>query len=246
MEAWLKGKKRKSDTISEEIPDDENESTDVKLAILSSLFPDFGQEVLLDCLLEHDGSVDAATASLGNEIPRDAKKLRNLAVIGSQTSLRFFPTNRSESGQILSPKKSKLLSKKGTTLHLYDPDDIAQNTPCSIIHNFLPPDVANDLLKEMLEESKTFEKITFKLFDNVVQSPHTSTFYVETEKELNVQKHEYFYNGARLTVSMAISHIYSFVPPRPCKLNSLSGRPQNHSPVASGETTRPGGSQRGD
>lgn len=204
MKAWLKGKKRKSETISEETQDDENESTDVKLAILSSLFPNFGSEVLLDCLLEHEGSVDAASASLINEPSRDVKKLRNPAVIGSQKSLKHFSTAANQSGpsQISSPKKAKLLSKKGTTLHLYDPDDIAQNTPCSIIHNFLPQDVANDLLAEMLEESKTFEKITFKLFDNVVQSPHTSTFYVETDRELNVQKHEYFYNGARLTVSI--------------------------------------------
>ncbi|KAI4602907.1 hypothetical protein KJ359_008127 [Pestalotiopsis sp. 9143b] len=200
MEAWLKGKKRKSEASSDAIQDDETESTDVKLAIVASLFPNFGQEALLDCLLEHDGSVEAATAALSTDIPKEEKKPRNSAVIGSQTSLKFFKGNQtSGNGELSSPKKPRLLSKKGTTLHLYDPEDIAEHTPCSIIHNFLPTAIANDLLKEMLEESKSFEKITFKLFDNVVQSPHTSTFYVETDEELNIQKHEYFYNGARLT-----------------------------------------------
>lgn len=202
MEAWLKGKKRKSETISADIQDDQNESTDVKLALLASLFPNVSQEALLECLLEHDGSVDAASASLNSDSSMQARKPRTRAVIGSQTSLKFFSTDQSLIEQNPSPKKTKLLSKKGTTLHLYDPEDVAQNTPCSIVHNFLPQDVANDLLKEMLEESKTFEKSTFKLFDNVVQSPHSSTFYVETDKEISMQKHEYFYNGARLTVSL--------------------------------------------
>lgn len=42
----------------------------------------------------------------------------------------------------------------------------------------------------MLEESKTFEKITFKLFDNVVSSPHTSSFYVDSHDEMQKQKIE--------------------------------------------------------
>jgi hypothetical protein len=201
MEAFLKGKKRKANTTSESTQDDDNESTDVKLAILASLFPNFGQEVLLEALLAHDGSVEAASASLSDDPTEGLRKKRPSAVIGSQTSLRFFASTSSSEATSVSPKKARLLSKKGTTLHLYDPEDVAQNTPCTIVHNFLPQDIANDLLKEMLEESKTFEKITFKIFDNVVASPHTSTFYVETEEELNQQKYEYYYNGARLTVS---------------------------------------------
>ncbi|ORY63160.1 uncharacterized protein BCR38DRAFT_222912 [Pseudomassariella vexata] len=199
METFLKGKKRKATSTPESTRDDDNESTDVKLAIMASLFPDFSQEALLDTLLAHDGSVEAASASLNDRRPEVAKKPRSSRVVGSQTSLKFFATGLPVSGDGVSPKKAKLLSKKGTTLHLYDPDDIAQHTPCSIIHNFLPPDEAKELLLEMLEESKSFEKITFKLFDNVVSSPHTSTFYVETEEELNKQRYEYFYNGARLT-----------------------------------------------
>lgn len=203
MDAFLKGKKRKANMFSEGSQGNDDESTDLKLAILASLFLEIGQEALMDALLEHDGSVEAATLSLRDQNAKAKKKtiIRSAVGVGSQTSLRSFASTSLTRPHPMSPKKAKLLSKKGATLHLYDPVDIAQHTPCSIIHNFLPQEVANDLLKEMLEESMTFEKITFKLFDNVVQSPHTSTFYVETEKELNIQKHEYFYNGARLTVS---------------------------------------------
>ncbi|KAK7748558.1 hypothetical protein SLS53_000578 [Cytospora paraplurivora] len=96
-------------------------------------------------------------------------------------------------------KKTRLMSRKGATLHLFDPDDIAEHTPCSIIHNFLPSDLAKTLLEELLEEARSFERPTFKLFDNVVSSPHTSSFYVDSADEMQQQKTEYLYNGARLT-----------------------------------------------
>jgi hypothetical protein len=102
------------------------------------------------------------------------------------------------------PTTKKLKSRAGSTLHLYDPEDIAEHTPCTIIHNFLPPRDANRLLEELLEESKTFEKITFQLFENVVSSPHTSSFYVESYDEIQRQKTEYHYNGGRLTVNIKI------------------------------------------
>ena len=56
------------------------------------------------------------------------------------------------------------------------------------------------MLEELLEEAPTFERMTFKLFDNVVQSPHTACFYVEGMEELRRQKTEYIYNGGLLTV----------------------------------------------
>ncbi|RYO76840.1 hypothetical protein DL762_009671 [Monosporascus cannonballus] len=200
METFLKGTKRKSSALQEtSSPDDDGESTELKLAILSSLFPDISQEALLESLLAHDGSVEVASSSLADGQVPSPRKAPAKGVIGSQTSLRFFASKSSDREPPVTPKKAKLLSRKGTTLHLYDPIAIAEHTPCSIIHNFLPQEEANALLREMLEESKTFGKDTFKLFDNVVSSPHTSTFYVETQAELDTQKYEYFYNGARIT-----------------------------------------------
>ncbi|KAI1327146.1 hypothetical protein F5Y16DRAFT_204852 [Xylariaceae sp. FL0255] len=201
MDAFLRGTKRKSTSTQELTRDDDGDedSTEMKLAMLASLFPGISQDALLDSLLASDGSVERAASSLVDGNPEAKKKSRT--GVTSQTSLRSF-TAMSSSTSVdasVSPKKPKLLSKKGTTLHLYNPKDISDHTPCSIIHNFLPPDVANNLLREMLEESKSFEKITFKLFDNVVSSPHTSTLFLTTEAEVDAQKHEYFYNGARLT-----------------------------------------------
>ncbi|KAI1386357.1 GRF zinc finger domain-containing protein [Hypoxylon trugodes] len=199
MDTFLKRTKRKSSGEEDILLVDDNESTDVKLMILSSLHSNISQEALLEALLAHDGSVQAASASLADDRPGASKKQRNATTVGYQTSLKLFTPKSSSEERPLSPKKAKLLSKKGATLHLYDPEDIAENTPCSIVHNFLPPDLANDLLKELLDEAASFEKASFKLFDNVVQSPHTSGFYVGSAAEVNTQKHDYYYNGAALT-----------------------------------------------
>ncbi|KAM7218559.1 hypothetical protein V8F06_006023 [Rhypophila decipiens] len=187
--------------------DDEDEPTEVKLARLSSVYPKLDQDLLLDFLLAHDGSVkatlDSIKASQGGHTVRLDSKPSRIRNVGAQTSLRSFtiPAAPIESqvqsdGQL--KKKPRFLTRKGATLHLFDPEDISQHTPCTIVHKFLPEEEANGLLKELLEESKSFQKITFKLFDNVVSSPHTSGFYVGTDYELNQQRSAYVYNGARM------------------------------------------------
>ncbi|KAH7312889.1 hypothetical protein BKA65DRAFT_467158 [Rhexocercosporidium sp. MPI-PUGE-AT-0058] len=202
-------------TFASGTPDDsETESTDFKLALLSSLHPETDQQLLLDLLLAHDGSVLDASTALASDSSRPRKSssssvmnttsISNSAATGYQSSLSSFlsenlPTSPSTSSSNPKPSPApKLLSKRGKTLHLYSPSDVEAHTPCSIIHNFLPADEANALLQELLIEAKTFERSTFKLFDNVVQSPHTACFFVESVEEMRVQKTEYIYNGGRL------------------------------------------------
>ncbi|GKT48668.1 DNA oxidative demethylase ALKBH2 [Colletotrichum spaethianum] len=196
MESFLIRKKRKLSSAVEKEADDD-EPTEVKLAILSSLHPAFEQEVLLDVLLAHNGSVAESLEAL--QAPTLAKK--SSGSIGAQSSLWHFAVKSEDgNGGTSSPAKKKLMSKKGATLHLYDPADIAEHTPCTVIHNFLPPEEANDLLRELMMEAESFEKnVTFKLFDNVVASPHTSSFYVESYDEIQRQKTDYLYNGAKLS-----------------------------------------------
>lgn len=203
MDSFISRKKRKlspppsasstRDISALSAPDDE--STDFKLALLASLHPYVEQSVLLDVLLANEGSVEKASKSLRDP---DSPPRKLSAVIGYQSSLSSFVAQNEPSQ---SPtKRAKLLSKKGKTLHLYNPADVAAHTPCSIIHNFLPAEEANALLEELLKEAPTFERMTFKLFDNVVQSPHTTCFYVESFEEMQMQKTEYLYNGALLEV----------------------------------------------
>jgi hypothetical protein len=218
MDAFVSRKKRKLSSpepatttkdISElSAPDDE--STDFKLALLSSIHPYVEQQVLLDVLLAHDGSVEEASAALN---PADSPPRKASAATGYQSSLSAFIAQKD--GLEGPAKRAKLLSQKGKTLHLYDPADVAAHTPCSIIHNFLPVEDANALLEELLKEAPTFERMTFKLFDNVVQSPHTACFYVESSEEMQRQKTDYIYNGALLTVgefSFSLAQHVTFSP----------------------------------
>jgi hypothetical protein len=197
MESFLQRPKRKLTHVNatpepEPVLEDGEESTEIKLAMLSSLHPLIEQETLLDVLLAHDGSVSKASDSLKSFRPGTKKN----AVIGYQQSLRQYAKPSEAS---LSPPKKKI--KKGSTLHLYDPEDVAEHTPCTIIHNFLPTELADDLLKELLDEAKTFEQITFKMFENIVASPHTSCLFLESYEKIQEQKHDYYYNGGMLHVS---------------------------------------------
>ena len=100
----------------------EDESTDFKLALLSSMHPDTDQQLLLDILLAHEGSVEEASVSLATS-DSPPRKSSSSTVIGHQSSLSSFISQEESKDP---SKSAKLLSKRGKTLHLYDPADIAQ------------------------------------------------------------------------------------------------------------------------
>ena len=177
----------------------EEDDTDLKLVTLASLYPDIDQAMLLELLLSAEGSVDAATKNISAFNRGTSPRKRAPVGVGHQSSLSIFRNPKSETPDSPSAKR-RALTRKGQTLHLYTPEDIAAHTPCSIIHSFLPPQQADDLLKELLDEASTFGRQTFKLFDNVVQSPHSACFYVDSLEEEKTQRTEYTYNGSFLDV----------------------------------------------
>ncbi|KAL8780408.1 MAG: hypothetical protein Q9213_006493 [Squamulea squamosa] len=176
----------------------DEDSTDLKLATLASLFPDIDQVSLLDLLINCEGSVQRACDVLFSPSGLSPRKKTGNG-IGYQTSLASFKPVQDGSSETSVSLPRKLMTRKGQTLHLYAPEDIEMHTPCSIIHNFLQAHVAEDLLRELLEEAPSFERQTFKMFDNVVQSPHSACFYVESLAERKRQQTEYLYNGSFLT-----------------------------------------------
>ncbi|KAI9780981.1 MAG: hypothetical protein M1839_006420 [Geoglossum umbratile] len=198
MDAFVSRKRRRLPPRPEECAIAKSEdSTELKLAILSSLHADIDQGVLLEVLLSSGGSVEEASRALENQ---NSRKKPAAPGIQQQSSLSQFvtPAPPQRDGSI-SPKKRALGTKKGKTTHLFSPEDIEAHTPCSIIHNFLSAEEANSLLQELLDESHTFERQTFKLFDSVVQSPHTACFYVASLEEARRRRKEYVYNGSYLT-----------------------------------------------
>ncbi|KAK9446509.1 uncharacterized protein V1518DRAFT_362035, partial [Limtongia smithiae] len=61
--------------------------------------------------------------------------------------------------------------------HLYTPAAIATLTPCTFHPSFLPRDLADALLDELLADAPSWRPNSFRLFDRAVVSPHTSCFY---------------------------------------------------------------------
>lgn len=117
MEPVHKRQRLSSDTMQAVSMSGEHDedTTDIKLAILASLHPDRSQEVLLDYLLAYDGSVDAATTALC--APEKSDKPRKRHTIGYQSSLSSFA--RSSLSANDSSTSVKALTRKGRTLHLY-------------------------------------------------------------------------------------------------------------------------------
>ncbi|EKG21171.1 Oxoglutarate/iron-dependent oxygenase [Macrophomina phaseolina MS6] len=204
MDAFVSRKKRRTSHQNEErehasaAPGEEEESTDIKLALLASLHPEVDHQFLLELLLDAEGSVEKASEALTEQRQNDWPRRKPMTV-GYQSSLSRFRVSNSDADYANGTASKRLLSKKGKTLHLYSPEDIENNTPCSIIHNFLPADEAEALLNEMLGESPTYGRDTFKLFDKVVESPHSVCFYVDSWNEVVRQKTDYIYNGSRIT-----------------------------------------------
>ncbi|KAJ5458571.1 hypothetical protein N7475_009959 [Penicillium sp. IBT 31633x] len=236
MDAFISRKRpRPSDTNEEprshrsngEPSDPPEDSTDIKLAILLSLFPAIVQDELLEILVSCEGSVEKASEALSAKVsatctPASKRRAPVGSSLGLQTSLSSHVFTTSEDGSmkpIHETRKNKMLPppKKGKTLHLYSPEDIAAYTPCTIIHNFLPAKEANGLLLELLDESKHFTRNDFQIFNRTVQSPHTHAVYVSTPEEHRQQTSEYTYGGTyQSNVRQATS-----------KLRSVSRQVQN-------------------
>ncbi|KAF3398485.1 DNA oxidative demethylase ALKBH2 [Penicillium rolfsii] len=217
MDAFVSRKRRRLSQSSEETsaapakapstlkPDSSGEdSTDIKIAILLSLFPDLKPENLLDILVSCDGSVEAASSLLSSQGSAASspykKRATSSSCRGAQTSLSSHVLTKAKDGSVTTlsdsiSRRKPLSTRKGQTLHLYSPEDIAAYTPCTIIHNFLPTEQANALLGELLDESKHFSRYEFQLFNRTVQSPHTGCLYVSTPEEYKQHTSEYKIGG---------------------------------------------------
>ncbi|KAJ5365750.1 hypothetical protein N7517_008636 [Penicillium concentricum] len=209
MDAFISRKRPRLSNPNEEpkheSSDPSEDTTDTKLAILLSLFPAIKQDELLDILVSCEGSVENVANLLSTKdftagTPVSKKRAAVTSSFGVQTSLSSHILTTAEDGSIKpmhegARKRNLPPPKKGKTLHLYSPEDIATHTPCTIIHNFLPAQEADKLLLELLDESKHFSRYDFQLFNRTVQSPHTTAVYVSTPEEHRQQTSEYTYGG---------------------------------------------------
>ncbi|PCH38134.1 hypothetical protein WOLCODRAFT_130701 [Wolfiporia cocos MD-104 SS10] len=102
------------------------------------------------------------------------------------------------------PNSSKSASRppRFPPLTLATPSLVKQHTPCTLHHSILPPELACRLFYTMLDASKGWQKNRWWLFDRVVESPHTTSFYVRhdssaiSDNESDMREAAlYWYNG---------------------------------------------------
>ncbi|CAG8524256.1 15557_t:CDS:1 [Acaulospora colombiana] len=142
-----------------------------------------------------------------HESTRDSSEGQNLTEENAKKQDFGKTTNLNE---ILKwpPSSGKTLKVKARNikpvLQLYHPHDVSERTPCTLIHDVLPKDLANSLLKVMLKESETWQRNQWWLFERMVTSSHTSSFYTSAEVD-KVYDGEVYYNGKRTEGTQAFS-----------------------------------------
>lgn len=131
------------------------ENNDSDLALLVSVFPDIDITELAEILKEQD--VHAAIDTLLK--PRPANNKNDLLKFNA-----LFHNSISASPKLI-------LNHANIHKHL----------PCTLSHEFLPLELASELLDCMLAESHSWTTRKFNLFDRDVVSPHTTCFYYDPE-----------------------------------------------------------------
>ncbi|CAO3565084.1 unnamed protein product [Mortierella alpina] len=87
------------------------------------------------------------------------------------------------------------LSHRPKPLVLYNPEDVAKHCPCTLIFNVLDKDLATRLLGVMLEDSETWNRNRWWLFERMVESPHKTSYFVDDDVEDEVG--QWTYNGKK-------------------------------------------------
>ncbi|KAG4304185.1 hypothetical protein PORY_002366 [Pneumocystis oryctolagi] len=198
--------------MDEIMPDIDNDDTEMKLGLLASVFPNDSVEVLLEKLVENEGSVENTLNAYINpcfkrkNIPSKRKKQKRIDEFIEKTEHKRRCTllTKQNLSSISLPIKMQFdnfvdTSKRVNThvLHLYFSEQINNLTPCTLIHNVLSNEIANSLLLKMMKESETWKRHEFRLFERNVVSPHKSCYYLHFD-ENDLLKQKFFHNGSEI------------------------------------------------
>jgi|SRR6185312_7361769 len=148
-----------------------------------------------------DTATDTATDSTIGQSP---KRQKIIDVAASSTfkfstpiSVQSQETPYSINNALKWSPGSTTARKNLPVLLLHDPVDVSHHTPCTLLLNVLPQELATSLLLKCLEESPSWYKYEWYLFDRLVQSTHTSAFYVR-KGEGDKRDDEYYFNGKKM------------------------------------------------
>ncbi|KAK9467730.1 hypothetical protein V1512DRAFT_235692 [Lipomyces arxii] len=219
MKRFLTGKdgtqpKRRMSDIWEPCTQTDDTDTDTKLALLTSLYPDYSLDSLLELLLASQGSTKAVCDiidglvtfkpahqnSLQTSVTEYCSSARKRsATEGDGKDDAYWTALHSRGRQ----KNSAGMSK---VIHLYSSTAIEALMPCTFHPFVLPAELANDLLSQLLSDSVSWKPNRFRLFNREVSSPHTTCFYANPSK-VDAFRKEYRYYGDSVRETIPFTEI---------------------------------------
>ncbi|CDK26817.1 unnamed protein product [Kuraishia capsulata CBS 1993] len=161
-------------------------ATETKLKYLEDIFSSVGRDVLLEILISCDGSVEQTESLLSEQFPVDTKrKAKSAAVSGHQKKSKY---QRSISQLIDSnslPTKVESTSKK---MRLFTKEEIEASVPyVTFKRDFLPAEVANSLLEELLSKQDIFTPNTFFIAGNKCVANHKTKVFTASDDDERLQ-----------------------------------------------------------
>ncbi|ODV96760.1 hypothetical protein PACTADRAFT_48574 [Pachysolen tannophilus NRRL Y-2460] len=176
--------------------------TELKLLKLKKAFPEITDDsILLEILLSCDGSLSKTRSVLSEqfEIGESCGKRKFDEESGSFGSKYQSSINHFFDGGSSKNKKLKLeINKSNTkTITLYTKEDIEATIPYVTFHkNFLPPEIADNALRYILQPEHHLKENEFYLFDNKCKSSHKSGIFSNPDPFItNLRTNRVFYDG---------------------------------------------------
>ncbi|GJE95183.1 hypothetical protein PsYK624_113640 [Phanerochaete sordida] len=136
---------------------------------------------------QHDSDSSSRQERASTESPSKKPK----AVSQDEFMALLRPPNSSDSKPAGPPKFPPLT--------LTTPAMVAKHTPCTMHLSVLPPELASRLFYTMIDESESWQRNKWWLFDRVVESPHRTSFYARNASDADPDgmraAAQYWYNG---------------------------------------------------
>lgn len=162
---------------------------DKKIEVLKEDYPGIETCTLLELLAACDGSVGATRSMIEGSFPTPQQKRKAGALYQRTITSLIAPASKY--------KKLKVLPGGKRVITLNTAEEVEQHlSPYVSFHkSFLPPELANRILKYLLTQTDKVSSHEFYLFDNLCKSNHSLGFF--HTRDLDTVYEYLIYNGKR-------------------------------------------------
>ncbi|CUM45907.1 uncharacterized protein AC631_05714 [Debaryomyces fabryi] len=145
--------------------------TDNKIDALKEDYPGIETDTLLELLAACDGSVTETRSMINESFPTPQQKRKAGTLYQTSITSLIAPVSKC--------KKLKTLSGRKRVITLNTVEEVEQHlSPYVSFHkSFLPPDLANRILKYLMTQTDKVSPHEFYLFDNLCKANHSLGFF---------------------------------------------------------------------